>query len=268
MSFGGLHVLSLESRRAVEMERLIRNQGGDPFVAPSMREVPLENNLEAIDFAARLMSGDFDLVMFLTGVGARILREAVETRFPSEEFLQALRRTKILVRGAKPSGVMREWNVPVTFTVPEPNTWREILATLGDSHFSRIAIQEYGRPADELFAALRARGSSVTSVPVYQYEIASDTTLLKEAARRLAANQIDVVLLTTAVQISYLLQVAAEMGIEEQVRQGLTRAKIGSIGPTTSEALRELGFDAAFEPSHPKMGFLVAESARAFGAPS
>jgi uroporphyrinogen-III synthase len=36
---------------------------------------------------------------------------------------------------------------------------------------------------------------------------------------------------------------------------------IGSIGPTTSEALDEAGIKADPEPSHPKMGFLVQETA-------
>ncbi len=54
MSFDGLRVLSLESRRASEIETLIHRAGGDPFVAPSMREIPLEQNSEALSFAERL----------------------------------------------------------------------------------------------------------------------------------------------------------------------------------------------------------------------
>jgi uroporphyrinogen-III synthase len=42
--FAGLRVLSLESRRASEMAKLIANHGGEPVVAPSMREVPRESN--------------------------------------------------------------------------------------------------------------------------------------------------------------------------------------------------------------------------------
>ena len=58
MPFAGLRVISFESRRALEMAELIRRQGGDPFVAPSMREAPLENNAEAFEFAERLFRGD------------------------------------------------------------------------------------------------------------------------------------------------------------------------------------------------------------------
>jgi uroporphyrinogen-III synthase len=69
MSFDGLRVLSLESRRAAEIETLIRRQGGDPFVAPSMREVPLAQNSAALVFAERLFDNQFEMLILLTGVG-------------------------------------------------------------------------------------------------------------------------------------------------------------------------------------------------------
>ena len=50
MPFAGLRVLSLESRRAKEIEVLIRKEGGDPFVAPSVQERALEDNGEAMRF--------------------------------------------------------------------------------------------------------------------------------------------------------------------------------------------------------------------------
>jgi uroporphyrinogen-III synthase len=261
MGFDGLRVLSLESRRAAEIERLIRSQGGVCFVAPSMREVPLEQNLEAFDFAAGLLGGDFDLVVFLTGVGARLLRQAVETRYPPEAFLDALRRVAVVVRGSKPAAVMREWGVPIAVSVPEPNTWREILAATESRPERRIAVQEYGRPSQELLDGLRARGAQVTTVPVYQWDLPEDLGPLREAVQRLVAGDFDVVLLTTSMQVVHLLRIAAEEGAEDAVRLALKRTVLASVGPTTSETLRELGLAPDFEPSHPKMGFLVNEIA-------
>ena len=39
-SFEGLRVLSLESRRANEMVKLIRTYGGEPFVVPAPQAMP------------------------------------------------------------------------------------------------------------------------------------------------------------------------------------------------------------------------------------
>ena len=127
-----MRVLSFESRRANEIAELIRRQQGDPFVAPSMREVPLENNQEAFDFAERLFRGEFDMLIFLTGVGTRALDNVLASRYPKEKFAEALLKIAIVARGPKPLAALREMQVPVTVTVPEPNTWRELLAAIAN----------------------------------------------------------------------------------------------------------------------------------------
>jgi uroporphyrinogen-III synthase len=262
MSFAGMKVLSLESRRSAEMAELIRKQGGEPVQAPSMRESPLEQNEEAFQFAERLFTGEFDMMILLTGVGTRLLNQALATRYSPERFAEALRGITIVARGPKPVAVLRGLDVPVTVTVPEPNTWRELLAAIADRPERRIAVQEYGRSNGELLDGLRQRGAEVTTVRVYQWDLPADTGPLREAARRLAAGELQVALFTTSIQIEHLLRVAADAGIEDGVRRALGKMVIGSIGPTTSEALEEAGLHPDLEPSHPKMGFLVQEAAQ------
>jgi uroporphyrinogen-III synthase len=102
----------------------------------------------------------------------------------------------------------------------------------------------------------------VTTVPVYQWELPEDTGPLREGVHRLAKGEFDAILFTTSVQLNHLLQIAAEEGIEQDVRAALQKLVIASIGPTTSETLREFGLPPDFEPSHPKMGILVTELAQ------
>jgi len=261
MSFAGLKVVSFESRRAAEMAQLIRKQQGEPIVAPSMREAPIERNEEAFRFAERLFAGEFDMMILLTGVGTRILNQALATRYAPDRFGEALRRITVVPRGPKPVAVLREMKVPVTVTVPEPNTWREVLAATEGRPERRIAVQEYGRPSAELIGGLRARGAEVTTVRVYQWDLPEDTGPLREAAERIAAEEVDVALFTTSVQIDHLLRVAAEKGLEDYVRAAFSKMVVASVGPATTEALEDNGIHPDFEPSHPKMGFLVQETA-------
>ncbi len=258
--FDGLRVLSLESRRASEMATLIRNQKGEPFIAPSMREVPLERNEPAFAFAEDLFAGKFDMVILLTGVGTRYLDRILATRYPPGSFAGALRTVTVVARGPKPMTVLREMQVPGAIMAPEPNTWREILAITQHRPERNIAVQEYGRPSTELHEGLRAQGRSVTSVPVYQWQLPEDTAPLREAARLLADGRFDVSLFTTSVQLPFLLQAAEEQGIAPATRAGLLQTVVSSIGPTTTEALEELGIHPDMEPSHPKMGNLVLET--------
>jgi uroporphyrinogen-III synthase len=268
--FAGLRVLALESRRAPELAKLIANYGGEPVVAPAMREVPLESNKEALDFAAALFAGEFDMVIFLTGVGARALLGVIETSYKRDEYVAALQRVQVIPRGPKPVAVLRELDVTPAITVPEPNTWRELLLALDEAGASReelrlrgarVAVQEYGVSNPELLSGLRERGASVTRVPIYQWALPENLAPLQMAVRALAEGEIDVVLFTTGVQVAHLFQIAAEMKLEEPMRRGLNRAIVASIGPTTSEELQRRRIRADLESSHPKMGFLVKEAA-------
>jgi uroporphyrinogen-III synthase len=260
MPFDGRHVLALESRRGREMAELIRKQGGDPFIAPAMREVPVEENAPVFQFAGRLFAGEFDMMILLTGVGTRQLNRLLATRYPENAFTDALKRVTIVARGPKPVGALREMGLTPAITAPEPNTWRELLQVTADRSERRIAVQEYGRSNPELLDGLRARGAEVTSVRIYQYGLPEDSEPLREAARRLAAGQFDVALFTTAVQVGHLFRVAKEQGIGPATLAGLRKAMIASIGPTTTEALEEFGLSPSLEPSHPKMGLLVREA--------
>jgi len=261
----GMRVLSFESRRAAEMAKLIANYGGEAVVAPSMREVPLESNTEAFAFARTLAAGGFDMVIFLTGVGTRALARVVGAAHPLGQFTAALRRVTVVARGPKPAAALKEMDVPVTIAVPEPNTWRELLRTLdqkaGSLAGKRIAVQEYGESNPELLAGLAERGAQVTRVPVYQWALPEDTTPLRSAVEAIVRGEIDVALFTTSVQVLHLLQIARKMNREQELRRAFARIVVGSIGPVTSEELREQGFSVDFEPAHPKMGFLVNEAA-------
>src|SRR5215472_9937193 len=268
--FNGLRVLAFESRRATEIAQLISNSGGVPLVAPSTREVvenrpaPKQDELELI---RGILAGNFDAVVFTTGVGSQALIEAAESVVPREEFLLALRQTPIIVRGPKPAAVMREFRIPVALSAPEPNTWREIVQVLDRNpsllrlQGSRIAVQEHGEPSTQLYEALRERGAEVLAARVYHWELPEDTGPLRNALQALIRGEVEVVLFTSRVQYFHAAQVAQEMGIKNEFHRALNQAVIASIGPVASEALRKAGVDVDFEPSHPRMGFLIQEVA-------
>jgi len=264
----GLRVLCLESRRGQEMAKLIANYGGEAITAPSMQEVTLKDNPEALAFARKLAEGGFDMVIFLTGVGTRALARLVEAHDLRQKFVDALRRVKVVARGPKPMAALAELGVPVSLAVPEPNTWRELLAALdarADSiplKGSRVAVQEYGATNPELLDGLKQRGAIVTRVPVYEWALPADTGPLRDGVQAIVNGRIDIAFFTTSVQVQHLLRIASEMRLEDPLRRAFRRIAVGSIGPMTSEALRQNGLPVDFEPEHPKMGFLVAEAAQ------
>lgn len=229
-----------------------------------MREVPLQQNRAAIEFAHRVMAGQVDAIVFLTGVGARMLLEQVERHVNRDTFLGAISDIKSVVRGPKPLAVMREWGIAPTLVVPEPNTWRELLSTL-DAHLPvanlTLGLQEYGIPNPSLIAGLEARGATVDAVKVYQWALPEDTSPLEENVRRIAAGEVDVLMFTSANQIRNLLAVANKLDLEPTLRAAMRNMVVASVGPTTSEMLAQQQLPVDLEPSHPKMGHLVQETA-------
>ena len=259
-----LRVLSLESRRHQEMDELLKRHGADAFVAPSMREVPLEDNPRAFEFADQLFREEIDTIVFLTGVGARALVSTLETRFARSEILAAFDRCRIAVRGPKPAAVLHEWKLRIDLKAPEPNTWRELIQTLDGDTTSlagqTVAIQEYGQQNLELHAALRQRGASVVSVAVYRWALPEDLDPLRAAVKRVVAGEFDVLMITSAQQVRHAVTVSEQLGCRNEFLEAARRTILSSIGPTTSEALRDYNLEADLEPLHPKMGSLVRET--------
>jgi uroporphyrinogen-III synthase len=260
----GLKVVSFESRRAKEMAELIRRYGGEPIVAPSMREIPLTENRAALDLLPQLEAGDFDLLILMTGVGTRTLNELLLTRYPQERILAALQKTQLVVRGPKPVAALKELGLSPALTVPEPNTWREILSTLDSSidlKSKRIAIQEYGIANPELVSALASRGATVASIPIYRWALPEDLAPLRAAIEKILNGDIDVALFTNGAQVDHLFQIAAYDKAEEQLRQACRNLVVGSVGPVCTQVLQQFGLTPDIEPVHPKMGALIAEVA-------
>jgi uroporphyrinogen-III synthase len=122
-------------------------------------------------------------------------------------------------------------------------------------------VQEYGVANAELTDALAVRGASVTRVPVYRWALPEDIEPLEQAVIAICDGSVDVLVLTSGVQLAHLCQVAAMMNREPDLHRGLATTLIASIGPTTSEEIRRHDLQPDIEPSHPKLGFLVKEVA-------
>lgn len=262
----GLRLVSFESRRSEDLAELIRKQGGEPLRAPSLQEVPLSQQTEALVFGEVLMGGDCDVLVLLTGVGTTMLVNALSTKWPREDVTRAMGGTKLVCRGPKPVAALKKLGLRPTLTVPEPNTWRDLLDAL-DAELpvsgKRVAVQEYGVRNQELLDALAARGAHVTPIPVYAWALPDDTEPVRNAIEQAIAGQVDVALFTSAIQIEHLFRIAERADLAEKLLQAFREnVLVASIGPTTSETLTRFGIITDLTPEHPKMGHLVATLAQ------
>jgi uroporphyrinogen-III synthase len=258
-------VISLETRHGSEAARLIEKLGGTALQAPSLREIPLEDQAEALSFADELLAGKCDVLVLLTGVGTQALFDAMATKHPREALLSALGRTALVCRGPKPQKVLKELELTPRVVAPEPNTSETLLRQMAQElklEGQRVFIQEYGAPNPELIEGLKAAGASVGRVPVYAWQLPEDVEPLRRAVRAIAEQTADAILFTSARQLVHLMQVAGELGLSDAVKRGLSRLVVASIGPVTSAALAEQGIGIDTEPEHAKLGQLITHLAK------
>lgn len=265
-SFDGLNVTSFESRRSEEIKKLIKYHKGNPRVAPSMRELPEAESPDISFFAKQLFAGKIDLLILMTGVGTRFLSNLIINDYGKEKYLKALKGTTILARGPKPVAALRELDVKADITVPEPNTWRDILKTIEENALDikekNVFVQEYGISNKKFTDSLTNLGANVETITIYKWALPEDINPLKDAIKSISEGNEDCLLFTSSQQVVNLLDIASGQGLESSLRHGIKSAVIASIGPTTTETLNEKGFSVDYEPNSPKMGNLVREMAR------
>ena len=260
VDFQGLTVAAFESRMATEITRLIERHGGRPLVTAALREISLEDNSATQEFGVRLMNGCVDLLILMTGVGTTTIFDLLKTRYPWSSIVAALEGTVVIARGPKPVAALKAAGLQATLTVPEPNTWHDMMRTL-DAHRPvkglRVALQEYGVSNPDLVKALEQRGAEVFPVPIYKWALPEDLAPIRHALEEIVAGRVHVVLITNAIQVDHVMQVLEQDGKVERFRAALTKMVVASIGPTASERLRHHDWPVDFEPSHSKMGILI-----------
>ena len=266
MSEQPLRVVSLESRKSQEMRSLLERHGCTAISAPSMREVPLSDQHEALAFGDELLRDEHGILVLLTGVGTRMLVDALSTKHDQAAVLAALGRAKLVCRGPKPVAALKALGLKATLVAPEPNTSNDVLALL-DAQLpvagQSVAVQAYGRLNEPLLDGLKARGAKVRSVAIYAWALPLDTAPLAAAIEEICSGSVDVVMFTAAQQLAHLFQVAEQSGRQSALSDALKNKVVcASIGPVMTEALQAQGLPADLEPEHPKMGHLVQAVAR------
>jgi uroporphyrinogen-III synthase len=261
--FNGLTIATFEGRMAVEIARLIERHGGVPLVTPALREIPLDDNSAALKFGVQLTTERVDMLILLTGVGTTTLFDLLKTRYPWPSIVAALQQVALVARGPKPVAVLKAFGLQATLTVPEPNTWIDLISTLDEYRpvkGLRVAVQEYGTSNPGLLEALKQRGAEVFQVPIYRWALPDDLGPLRQALDEVLAGKVSVLLVTNAAQVDHVMQVLEKDGQVELFRIALKKMVVASIGPTASERLRHHDWPVDLEPSHGKMGVLVKET--------
>jgi uroporphyrinogen-III synthase len=260
----GKVVAFLEARRTAELADLITRHGGVPLAAPCLREVHAPDAPELQQAVTRLLDSQPRLVIFLTGVGTQTVFDAARHLGREDDLRCVLEKSTLVVRGPKPTAVLRKLNVRIDIQAPPPNTTQQVLESIADVDVTgqTVAVQLYGEPNPELTRALDACGATVLELAPYAWDRPIDPTPVVRLLDALDSNSVDALLITSQAQVDNLFGIAQEHG--RQVR--LDNVAIGVQGPVAEAALSKHGVQPTFRPEHGHMGSLVLEAVKYFDA--
>jgi len=254
-------VAILESRIQIQMAELIAKYGGIPFSAPALAEIPDIDITEIEKLFKKWDKYPPDIFIFQTGVGVKALFDAAKRLGQVPVLLNKLETALVVVRGPKPTGVLRSFRVRIDAAAQEPYTSAEVLAELGEIKLrgKRIVIQRYGESNIELNKSLEAKGAIVYEIATYRWGLPSDVEPLVRFINALKRSEIDIVAFTSASQINNLFTLAEQFGEQELLKKNLNQTIIASIGPVCTIAIKKYGVNVNVEANPPKLGaFVVA----------
>lgn len=246
----GLRILVPESRELDLFAGMLEAEGASTLRCPLVRILDLDDTLEASAWIGRLIAGEFEDVVWLTGEGVRRLLAIADRYGGRGSFIAALGLVRNITRGPKPARALRELGLSSGLAATTPTSQGVLEAFAGEDIAGRtIGIQLYpGEGTLPLVAHLRERGATVFPVTSYRYASQAETARVAEAIDKLSNGSVDMIAFTSSPQVERLLAIAREAGRQAQLAEALNQIRIAAVGPVVEETLERHGLTADLRP--------------------
>lgn len=251
----GLSIIVPESRELDLFAGLLEAEGAAAIRCPLVQIAALDDTSALDAWINRLIGGEFDDLILLTGEGLRriVTRAGQLSRKPAA--VDALKRVRTIIRGPKPARALRELGLSPGISAATPTSEGVVDALSGqDLQGRKIGVQLYpGKTAGWIVNALKAKGALVFEVTPYRYASEAETSEVAGIICRMAAGEVGMIAFTSSPQVERLVEVAKLQKLEKELAQGLSRARVAAIGPVVERALKKHGFSTAIVPQTPHL---------------
>jgi len=263
----GFTVAVTAARRAEELITLLERRGAKVVHAPAIRIVPLVDDVELRDVTTELIASAPDavpdVVVVTTGIGFRGWIEAAHGWDVADELIDALGSTRILARGPKARGAVRQAGLCEEWS-PESESSVEVLERLLSEGVDglRIAVQLHGAASEwetdtDICDVLAKAGAQVIKVPVYRWEQPDEVRRIDSLIGMMVNGEIDAVSFTSAPAVASVLDRAKAIGaLNDLISVLKTDVSVMCVGPVTSAPLERLGIAAVY-PQRYRLGALA-----------
>jgi uroporphyrinogen-III synthase len=254
----------LQTRHAREFGALIERLGGEPLLAPCLREVRAEDDDALRETLRAVVSAPVHLFVFQTGVGTAALFDLAAASGFAGPLAEAVRDALVVARGPKPLAVLLQMGFRVDRRTETPHTTDQVLPLLADLDLAgrRVALQHYGSTNERLAEHLRARACELIELRSYRWALPEDVGPVLRFLDELRAGRVSVAAFSSASQVENLFTLAEDQGVAADLPAWLSeRTVTAAIGPACARALEQRAVAIAIQPDVPKM----APFARAIG---
>jgi uroporphyrinogen-III synthase len=248
----------LESRRGAELAALVRQLGGIVVSAPAVQQIERPDDIGR--FTDLLVTGCFDIVIFLTGAGVNAVLDDADRRQRLNATVATLGQITLACRGPKPLAALRRHGLTPAVTTVKPHTSCELADALApvDLEGRSVGLIHYGERQPMLTETLRGRGADVHDVCAYEWMLPDDLDGLIALVDDVIAKRLDALLVTSQIQYRHLFEVADRLHRVAALHNALRDdVVLGAIGPVCADVIRRSGIVPDVMPPTPNLPSLV-----------
>ena len=237
--------------QAEEAGKLIKEKGGVPYFIPAIEIKGLTNFAPVKNFVSELRTEQVDYVIFMSTNGVKYLFSAAETLKQSSQLKESLAKTFVIAVGPRTAQALEEeYRVHVSL-VPLKYSSEGLIECLQGKEISgkTIRIPRTTGATPTLTEKLKEMGAQVEEVYVYESGLPVNQKLKDKFYQDLTSGKIDAVVFGSGLSAKNIFKMLTENAPMETLR-GLINGKVATvaIGPTTAEALREMGIKVDVVP--------------------
>jgi uroporphyrinogen-III synthase len=194
-----------------------------------------------------------DVLILYTGEGLTRLVGFAERMDQQEAFVAALSGVRKITRGPKPVRALRSIGLETDLRAVSPTT-DGLVETLADEDLAnqRVAVQLYPDPkVDALMQHLDNSGATIEVVTPYRYVAAQEATEAANLIDQMDQGRVDMLAITSMAQVNHLFDVAAALGLNASLADGMVKTDTATVGPVATQGLQAKGYEPTIVAPEP-----------------
>jgi uroporphyrinogen-III synthase len=230
--------------QAEEAGKLIEAKGGVAYYIPAIEIKGLSNFSSVKKFITELLKGQVDYVIFMSTNGVKYLFGAAETLKQTGELKEGLAKAFVIAVGPRTAQALEEeYHVQVGL-VPMKYSSEGLIECFQGREVSgkKIRIPRTSNATPTLTEKLKQMGAQVEEVYVYESGLPVDEKLKNKFFQDLTSGKIDAIVFGSGLSAKNIFKMLSEKASMEKLRNIINdKVTTVAIGPTTAEALKEMG---------------------------